>query len=406
MARQSGKQQIAIGKNPERSRDHNRRVVMDVVRMHGSLGRMHIAKLTQLTAQAVANIVDELVDEHLLMEIGRLRSGRGQPPIQFAVNPDGAITIGIEIAADHMVTSVLDLSGKLRSKSIVAVQDTRPEYIIPFFARQVEAVRAQFPSKLLGIGVVMPGPFEIEGMSSVGPTTLPGWGSIDAAAVLSAASGETVIVENDANAAAVSERLFGAGRAISNFGMIYFGVGVGLGLIHDGAPFRGAFGNAGEIGHVVVAPRGRPCACGQNGCLERYASVYALKEKLAAAGFEKSDFEAIEVLHKKGNQVVREWIAETAEYLSPIVAMLENVLDPETLILGGALPDAVIDDIIDALQALPVSVASRRTRALPRVIRGQTGQLTAALGAAALPLFEAVTPKMETSPTGVTDKVA
>jgi predicted NBD/HSP70 family sugar kinase len=405
MARQSGRQQIAIGKNPERSRDHNRRVVLDVVRMHGSLGRMHIAKLTQLTAQAVANIVDELVGEDLLMEIGRLRSGRGQPPIQFAVNPDGAVTIGIEIAADHVVTTVLDLSGRVRSKLIVAVHDTRPEFIVPFFARQVEAVRAQFSSKLLGIGVVMPGPFEIEGMSSVGPTTLPGWGSIDAAAVLSAASGETVIVENDANAAAVSERLFGAGRTISNFGMIYFGVGVGLGLIHDGAPFRGAFGNAGEIGHVVVAPRGRACACGQNGCLERYVSVYALKEKLAAAGFENPDFEAIEVMHKDGNPVVREWIAETADYLSPMVAMLENVLDPETLILGGALPDAVIDDIIDALQALPVSVASRRTRALPRVIRGQTGQLTAALGAAALPLFEAVTPKMETSPTGTTQKV-
>ncbi|MDA4723169.1 sugar kinase, partial [Enterobacter hormaechei] len=92
---------IAIGKNPERSRHHNRRVVLDVVRIHGSLGRMHIAKLTQLTAQAVANIVDELVNDNLLMEIGRLRSGRGQPPIQFAVNPEGAITIGIEIAADH-----------------------------------------------------------------------------------------------------------------------------------------------------------------------------------------------------------------------------------------------------------------------------------------------------------------
>lgn len=74
--------------------------------------------------------------------------------------------------------------------------------------------------------------------------------------------------------------------------------------------------------------------------------------------------------------------------------------------LGGALPDAVIDDIIAAMQALPVSVASRRTRALPRVMRGQTGQLTAALGAAALPLFEIVTPKLEISPTAIADDAA
>jgi predicted NBD/HSP70 family sugar kinase len=406
MTRQSGKQKIAIGKNPERSRDHNRRVVLDVVRMHGSLGRMHIAKLTQLTAQAVANIVDELVQEDLLMEIGRLRSGRGQPPIQFAVNPDGAVTIGVEIAADHMVVTVLDLSGKVRSQKIMPVEDASPDRIIPLFAAQVEAVRERFPSKLLGIGVVMPGPFEIEGMSSVGPTTLPGWSSIDAAAALRQASGVAVIVENDANAAAVGERLFGAGRTISNFCMIYFGVGVGLGLIHDGSPFRGAFGNAGEIGHVVVAPRGKPCPCGQRGCLERYASLHALKERLGEAGYANVDFAAIERLHREGSPVLGEWISETADYLSPMVAMLENILDPETVMLGGALPDAVIDDIIAAMQALPVSVASRRTRALPRVMRGQTGQLTAALGAAALPLFEIVTPKLEISPKAIAGDAA
>lgn len=406
MTRQSGKQKIAIGKNPERSRDHNRRVVLDVVRMHGSLGRMHIAKLTQLTAQAVANIVDELVQEDLLMEIGRLRSGRGQPPIQFAVNPDGAVTIGVEIAADHMVVTVLDLSGKVRSQKIMPVEDASPDRIIPLFAAQVEAVRERFPSKLLGIGVVMPGPFEIEGMSSVGPTTLPGWSSIDAAAALRQASGVAVIVENDANAAAVGERLFGAGRTISNFCMIYFGVGVGLGLIHDGSPFRGAFGNAGEIGHVVVAPRGKPCPCGQRGCLERYASLHALKERLGEAGYANVDFAAIERLHREGSPVLEEWISETADYLSPMVAMLENILDPETVMLGGALPDAVIDDIIAAMQALPVSVASRRTRALPRVMRGQTGQLTAALGAAALPLFEIVTPKLEISPKAIAGDAA
>jgi predicted NBD/HSP70 family sugar kinase len=340
------------------------------------------------------------------MEIGRLRSGRGQPPIQFAVNPDGAVTIGVEIAADHMVTTVLDLSGQVRSQTIRTVSDTSPAHILPLFAEEVRSVRETYPSKLLGIGVVMPGPFEIEGMSSVGPTTLPGWGSIDAAAALSEASGETVIVENDANAAAVGERLFGAGRTISNFCMIYFGVGVGLGMIHDGSPFRGAFGNAGEIGHVVVAPRGKLCPCGQRGCLERYASLHALKEKLADAGHENIDFAAIEVLHGEGDPVLKEWIAETADYLSPMIAMLENILDPETVVLGGALPDAVIDDIVDAMQQLPVSVASRRTRALSRVIRGQTGQLTAALGAAALPLFEVVTPKLEISPTIAADNAA
>lgn len=402
----SSTQQIALGKNPERSREHNRRVVLDVVRMHGSLGRMHIAKLTQLTAQAVANIVDELVSDNLLMEIGRLRSGRGQPPIQFAVNPDGALTMGIEIAADHMVIVVLDLAGQIRAQTIVYVKDTTPEHIIPRFVGEVDTVRNTFSSKLLGIGVVMPGPFEIDGMTSVGPTTLPGWGAIDAARVLSEASGEMVIVENDATAAAVGERLFGAGLAISDFCMIYFGAGVGLGVIHEGTPFRGAFGNAGEIGHIVVAPHGKLCPCGQRGCLERYASLHALKEKLADAGITDSEFADLEALHAADHPLLREWIAQAADYLGPMVSMLENILDPETVMLGGAVPDAIIDDILAAMQDLPVSVASRRQRALPRVQRGQTGQLTAALGAAALPLFEVVTPKLDTSSTGVAHHAA
>ncbi|WP_117192884.1 ROK family protein [Rhizobium terrae] len=399
-----GTHPVAIGKNPERSRDHNRRVVLDVVRRNGSLGRAHIAKLTHLTPQAVANIVDELAGEGLLMEMGRLRSGRGQPPIQFAVNPEGGATIGVEIAADHMVTVALDLAGRPRAKRITALKDRTPEHILAAFAAELSTVEKSVGSRLFGTGVVMPGPFEIDGMTSVGPTTLPGWAGIDAAQALSEACGHTVLVENDATAAAVGERLFGAGLTISNFCMIYFGVGIGLGIIQDGAPYRGAFGNAGEIGHVTVVPKGRPCpSCGQLGCLEGYASVYALKEKLECASIDESEFADLEALHAAGHPVVEAWIDEAATYLGPMVAMLENILDPQTVILGGALPDAIIDDIIARMGTLPTSVASRRQRDLPRVLRGKTGQLTAALGAAALPLFDMVTPKLETSLPGLSD---
>nr|CAD6628682.1 ROK family protein [Rhizobium sp. TCK] len=394
-----GSHPVAIGKNPERSREHNRKVVLDIVRRHGSLGRTQIARLTQLTTQSVTNIIEDLVGENLLMEMGRLRSGRGQPPIQFAVNPDGGATIGVEIAADHMVTVALDLTGRLREKRITQLKDTSPELVLATFAAELSAMERKVGLKFHGVGVVMPGPFEIDGLTSVGPTTLTGWAGIDPVKALSEACGNAVLVENDATAAAVGERLFGAGLAISNFCMIYFGVGIGLGIIQDGASYRGAFGNAGEIGHVSVVPAGRPCpSCGQLGCLEGYASVYALKEKLSAAGIAEADFADLEHLHATGSPVIVEWIEEAATYLGPMVSMLENILDPQTVILGGALPDAIIDSIIAHMGQLPTSVASRRKRDMPRVLRGKTGQLTAALGAAALPLFDLVTPKLETLP--------
>lgn len=394
---QDMRRNVAIGSNPERNRAHNRRVVLEVVRMHGQLGRTAIARHAHLTPQAVTNIVDELVAEELLIELGRLRSGRGQPPIQFAVNPDGPMTIGVEIAADHMVTVLLDLSGRVRAHSIHPVRNTEPEQILPQLRDGIAAIRNAVPGlavALLGIGVVMPGPFEIEGMSSVGPATLPGWSGLDARALVCEAAGETVELENDATAAAVGERLYGAGRKCSNFCLIYFGVGLGLGIIQEGRPMRGAFGNAGEIGHFAVVPRGRAVRAGADATLERFASVHALREKLATAGLRAEGVADLQLLHDDRNPVVMDWIAEAADYLASTVTALENLLDPETIILGGALPDSVIDAIIAALEPLPVSVATRRVRTQPRAMRGQTGQLTAALGAAALPLLETVTPRL------------
>ena len=390
-------QPITLGKNPERIRDHNRRVVLDVVRRHGPVGRMHIARLTHLTAQAIANIVDELVAENLLMQLGRLKTGRGQPPIQFAVNPSGAMTIGIEMGSTHMVTTVLDLSGVPRRQRVQLVSDTRPEALCNQLRIEIDKIKSEYDARLLGIGVVMPGPFGIEGMTSVGPTTLPGWAGIDAESVLSAAFGEPVIVENDANAAAVGERLFGAGRAISNFAMIYFGAGIGLGMIQDGAPFRGAFGNAGEIGHISIVPGGRLCSCGQHGCLETYSSVHVLKQQLMNAGIVDASLEKVEELLRNKNPVILDWVSDAAKHLAQMIAIIENILDPETVVLGGMLPDTVIDALIAHMGELPISVANRSLRTIPRVLKGQTGQFTAALGAASLPMFEVMTPKLETS---------
>ncbi|WP_210493847.1 ROK family protein [Microvirga antarctica] len=391
----------AIGNNPERNRSHNRRVVLDAVRLHGPIGRTAIARHAHLTAQAVSNIVGELLSEGLLLECGRRRSGRGLPPVQVIVNPDGGMTVGVELAADRLVTVLVDLSGHVRAHRTTLLADPTPAKIVPLLTRAVDDICQAVPgsaARLLGVGVVMPGPFEIEGMSSVGPTTLPGWSGLDATAILSKALGKPAIVENDATAAAVGERLHGVARNFKNFGLVYFGAGLGLGIVSDGRPMRGAFGNAGEIGHVIVLRGGKSCACGNNGCLERYVSVHALQERLRRHGIACETTEDMTAAYEAREPEMVAWIAEAGAMLAPIVGMLENILDPETIVFGGSLPDAVMDALIEALAPLPLSVASRRERAIPRVIRGATGRLTAALGAAALPLLETMTPKLDTGP--------
>jgi predicted NBD/HSP70 family sugar kinase len=388
---------VAVGTNPERTRSHNRRVVLETVRQRGQLGRSDIAVLTKLTAQAVSNIVAELVEEGFLIELGRRRTARGQPPVEFAVNPEGGMTAGMEIAADHVTTVLVDLAGRIRAQRIAPLADTTVAGVQKAAAAELSAVRraAGLPERLLGCGVVMPGPFEIDGMNSVGTSPLPGWAGQDAAQLLQDALNTPVAIENDANAAAVGEHLHGLGRNLRHFCQIYFGAGLGLGVIVAGQPYRGAFGNAGEIGHIPVVKDGRACACGGHGCLERYASFHALAETLGEAGFAEIGPEQVARLHAQGHPALVGWIAEAAGLLARIVTMLENLFDPETVILGGEMPDTVIDALITAMAPLPISVANRPGRTIPRVQRGGTGRLTAALGAAALPLLDTMTPKLD-----------
>jgi predicted NBD/HSP70 family sugar kinase len=389
-----------IGSNPERNRSHNRRVVLDVVRQLGSVGRMEISRHAHLSTQAVSNIVDDLVADGLLIKTGRLRAGRGLPPIQFAVNPNGGMTAGIEIAADHISTLLVDIGGRIRVQRIIPIHHNDPEAVLPVIKTEIEAAQAQLKSpvpQLLGVGVVMPGPFNVEGMTSVGPTTLSGWLDFDAVASIGRMLGAPITLENDATAAAVGERLHGVAKDLKNFCLIYFGQGLGLGIMIDGRPFRGANGNAGEIGHVLVEKGGRLCSCGQHGCLEAYASFHSLAQRLTTVGIDRIEYADLERLHREKHPVVLEWIEETAGYLAPQVAMLENLFDPEAIVLGGVLPPGLLEDLVQAMQPLPLSVARRRNRNEARLIHGRTGRLTAALGAAALPLLETMTPRLDTA---------
>ncbi|MDT4863180.1 hypothetical protein FQZ97_978740 [compost metagenome] len=125
--------------------------------------------------------------------------------------------------------------------------------------------------------------------------------------------------------------------------------------------------------------------------------MHVLKEKLANAGLFDVSIDKLEELLRDKNPVILDWVADAAKHLAQMIAIVENILDPETVVLGGMLPNPVIDALISHMDELPISVANRSARTLSRVLRGQTGQFTAALGAASLPMFEVMTPKLDTS---------
>jgi predicted NBD/HSP70 family sugar kinase len=372
------------GSNQGRTRGYNRALVLSHVRAAGASGRAEIARASGLTTQTVSNIIADLEADGLLSECGRRSGSRGLPAVQYALRPDGGFALGIEVRPDALRAALLDLSGQALFTERLGLTRADPATVAAAVVRMRDLAIQQTGvprDRLLGAGVVMPGPFGATGLAD-STTDLPGWRGTDAAAFLEAALGLPVHVENDANAAAIAERHAGVARGLATYAFLYFGAGLGLGIVADGRLIRGAFGNAGEIGHM-------PWGAGQ---LEDVASRMALARRMAAAGQPATTVE--DIAHLDGHPDLARWLDDAAPALAGAITLIENLLDPETVILGGALPDAVIDALIERIALSDASVAHRPDRRTPRLQRGASGRMTATLGAAAHVLDHAFTPRL------------
>ena len=384
-----------IGSNAYRNRSHNRRVVLDFVRAHEPAGRAQIARSCKLSIQAVSNIIDSLESDGLLLADGHRTGSRGKPALQYRFNPDGAFAVGVELRPDAMVCALLNLSGNHICSRRVGLEDASPAGATPAvraLVRQAIREAGRTGNNWLGTGIVMPGPFGASGPGFGSEAVLPGWEGMDLTAHFHEALDCPVIVENDATAAAISERVTGVAQEMNSFCFVYFGTGLGLGVIAEGHAQRGAMGNAGEIGHVITQAGGVQCACGNKGCLETYASRMAARKFLTERGVELQNGQTLADLLELNHPILNEWICLAAVHLSQAIGIIENLFDPEAVILGGAMPDIIIDALIRHLDLPAGSVSNRPDRQTPRVLRGSSGRETAALGGAAMIIHQTITP--------------
>ncbi|MEL7696240.1 MULTISPECIES: ROK family transcriptional regulator [Pantoea] len=381
------------GTNLEHARAHNRRVVIEAIRLHGELTRAELARMTALTPQTVSNIVAELEQAELLTSRQPRRSGRGQPSIPVTLNPTSAWSIGIHLDHQTLLLVLVDLSGEVHLRRLVMVQKPQPAATLARIAGVLDEMRtflgAQW-SKVLGIGVVMPGPFGVEGISSVGPTTLNGWEQVDIEAELRVLSGLPVTLENDATVAAIGERFHGVARQLNSFIYLYIGTGLGAGIFTDGHIYTGHAHNAGEIGHIVVEPGGRDCYCGNQGCLERYVSLQAAYEFCGLDPMRALPEDLLQIEPAR----FAAWIDSVLIPLRQAINILESVFDAEAVIIGGMMPAPLLEQIVHRLPPLYQSVRGRYLNAM-RLKTGMTGSDTAALGAAALPIFDEFNPQFQ-----------
>lgn len=376
------------GTNQDLGRPYNRRIVLEAVRLHGPISRAEIARLVALSPQTITNIVREFEEIGLLTARRETPKGRGQPAIELAIDPDGGFAVGLQLQPDRLRGVLLDLTGAARGLAQTSLPSPAPEIALPAMAAMVRRLRDTAPGRVLGVGLAMPGPVDVKAMSFVGPTTLPGWAGVPAAERLQDATGLPAFVGGDAPAAALSEAMFGLGRSLPGFFYIHFGLGLGSGLVVDGQLHPGAWGNAGEFGHMPIVPGGRACSCGNEGCLETYVSVHALHTALAAAGVAPDLADPAAADHP----AVAAWIAAAVPPLRRAICAIENLLDPACTVLGGEMPEPILRRLADRLEPLLPSVSRRGDRTHQRLALSTIGADNALVGAAVLAISGLLSP--------------
>lgn len=248
------------------------------------------------------------------------------------------------------------------------------------------------------VGIGAAGLVDRDGVLRFGPN-LPGVVDLDLVGALEPRLARSVVVDNDANCAALAEHALGAAAGSSSSVLVTLGTGIGGGVVVDGAVQRGAFGFAGEPGHMLVDPHGPPCPCGRRGCWERYASgsgLGRLARDAAAAGradaiVERAggDAEAVRGEHvtaaaSDGEPEARRVLADFAWWVAVGLANLVDLLDPEVVVVGGGLVEAgdlLLDPVREAYAGL---VLAHDHRPPARIVAASLGSDAGAVGAALL----------------------
>jgi predicted NBD/HSP70 family sugar kinase len=370
-------------------------VVFEAIRIHGQLSRSDISEVTGLSKQAVSDLVDELTTLGFVHAQRRRERGVGKPPIPVAIRADGAHTLGFHIDFGQLSSVAMNLAGEVLCREDHALPDLEPRQAaqdIGETANRLLASTGIAGDKLLGVGLATPGPFAVPGLS---PPRLPGWDGVELRALLQDAIGLKVFLANDGQCAVTAEWRFGTvARTLTNFVYVYIGMGLGSGVMINGAAFGGASGNAGEFGHTTAVPGGHPCICGKHGCLETYVSIDSALRHLAADGVGIVSLREFAERIGPDDPAIVGWIAEGVEPLRTGLNTLENLFDPQTIMLGGTAPLWLIETFIERVQPLPPSIG-RFDRDLPRLIKAELGPDAVPRGAAVLPVLATLNPQYQ-----------
>lgn len=352
------------------------RRVLEMIWRRGPVPRHELADLTDLTTASITRLARDLETRGLVFDRVVRSGGRGQPVRPLSIVAEGAYALGVNFSRRYIDVGLVNMAGDLVAHERAELPAATPQNVHAFALKALPRLcgAAKVPqAKVVGAGFSVPGDF-------VAPNRLNAhafFAAFGADVDLAAAFGEDfpmrVVVENDALSAAIGERVHGAGLSLDTFLFVHIGHGIGSGVILNGRPYRGAHGNAGIIG--VGFPNDEPRPSGQD-----------LFTQLSAAGEAIDDFDALETLDAD-HPVLRAWMARAGRQLARGLQIPVRVLDPKAVILGGRLPQHILEALYKEVNLLSV-LEENAPLPNPQFLMSTLGPYAGVIGAASMCFFE------------------
>lgn len=363
--------------------------VVRAVRMAGSLTQAEIARTTGLSAATVSNIVRELKESGTVQVTPTSAGGRRARAV--SLSGDAGTVVGVDFGHSHLRVAVGNLAHQVLAEEAEPIDVDasaaegfdRAEQLV----HRLIATTGMSREKLIGVGLGVPGPIDVETGELGSTSILPGWSGTHPREELAARLGVPVHVDNDANLGALGEQVWGNGRGANDLAYIKIASGVGAGLVINGQIYRGPGGTAGEIGHITLDESGPVCRCGNRGCLETFtAARYVLPLLHSSHGTDLTMARVVQ-LAREGDPGCRRVVGDLGRHIGSGVANLCNLLNPSRVVIGGDLAEAgdvVLGPVRDSVARYAIPSAARQLTVVP----GTLGGRAEVLGALALVLSE------------------
>lgn len=375
------------GANVGHAGDHNQRVILQAVRVNAPITKPDLGVITGLTAPTVATNVRRLLAAGLLREVGLVQGSRGQPAMRYDVNPDGLMSVGINVDRDHLTLVMINFVGSVLHRMTMEVDFATPDVVSGFVETQLAELERSgtlAPEKLTGIGVAIPDDLgQLKLLNK--PEHYESWSTVDLKSLIRRDRRVQVYVSNDATAAAIGEMQFGHGLINQNFCYILISSLMGSGLIVEGRAIAGASGRSGEIGYLPIqTPEGAAT-------LQDIVSLSGLYALLQVAGYSAATPDDIQKLKGEARKVCYKWCDKSGDLLVKPLTVINAALNPSAFYIGGRLPAFLIDRLAARISSKMAQEFSNAPE-LPPVERAALASDAAAMGAATLPFSDQFLP--------------